>query len=219
MEKRYTIYLVLIAVATILSGIVGASYAFYSFNTDATDTKIPPISGKTDTITGINLVGDSVASTSDAYPGWKGIQKFAIKLPDNTPKDAIGGKYTVVLTPNIDTVFGSDIKYTVYKTTDTSNTITRAAGTLVNANGKLSRTDTITFGGTWASSHSHLATGVFSGTQAVRLTPETFNGNFQTTYYYVVYEYTNNDSVDQSGSMGHTFTVKVSLEMDMSRSE
>ena len=214
MEKKNVVFLSIIAVATLLTAVVGATFAYFSIGVGGTgNASNNQTVVKTAVIAGVNYEGSQVASATDAYPGWKGVQIFTIKLPEGTDPNA-KGHYTIKLTPNVPTEFGSDITYELYKTTTPeSENITRKEGTLTNSAGQVSKEDTITYTG-FTENTSAVKTGTLTGSEAITLEDIDYTGSLQDTTYYLVYKYANTGTA-QDSTMGKTFTATVNVELSV----
>lgn len=212
MERKNVVFLTIVAVATLLTAVVGATFAYYTMtvggNGNTTNNKTEVT---TAVIAGVEYEGTSVATADNAYPGWKGVQVFTIKLPEGTPENA-KGKYIIKLTPNVPSQFGEDVTYELYKTTSPStDNVTRQEGTITNSGNQLSQEDTLVFNG-FTETTSAIKTGILTGSSPIELETVPYTGELQETTYYLVYKYANTET-DQSTAMGQTFTATVNVEL------
>lgn len=216
MEKKNMVLLTVIAVATLLVAVVGATFAYFTASVGGTGNTANNTTSVT-TVTLASVTYEGTSSIDDltqngVYPGWKGVQTFTIELPENTPADAVG-KYQVNITPNVPSDFADDITYSVYKTTNPgTQSVTRVAGTVqqttVDGEERYSVNDTLTV----SDGFTAFKTGTLTGSAAITVDTVSYDGSLAKTTYYVVYEYANADR-DQSAAMGDTFTATVNVEL------
>ena len=209
MEKKNMVLLTIIAVATLLVAVVGATFAYFTAAVGGTgNTTNNTTTVKTVVLAGVDYEGSSVfaPTTAEAYPGLKGVQSFTIKLPANTPAEATG-RYKITLTPNVPTQFASDITYTLYKTT-TSDEIVRTPGTIQQDGNNYYVNDTLSAA---TENMSVVKTGTLTGTAVVDLETVDYTGTFPDTTYFITYEYANNGA--QNDQMGLTFTSTINVEL------
>lgn len=205
------VLLTVIAVATLLVAVVGATFAYFTASVGGNGNNTNNTSKATTVVlAGVNYEGTSVftPAVEESYPGLKGVQTFTISLPENTPADA-SGKYRILLTPNVDSAFASDITYTLYKTTDaTANKIERVKGDIVQTGNNYNVNDTLNTTGT----PTKVKTGTLTGTTAITLEEIAYTGSLAETTYFLTIEYANTDA-SQNAAMGKTFSAKVTVEL------
>src|SRR5574344_953774 len=167
MEKKNMVLLTIVAVATLLVAVVGATFAYFSASVGGTgNTSNNTSTVTTKIIAGVNYEGSAVYTNAAAYPGAKGVQKFVVSKPTGTIDSSASIKYRVILTPTVDSAFNSDITYSVYKTTTpATQTVTATTGTVTNTSGKYSVSDTLTV----TSGFTAIKTGALTGSTALTI--------------------------------------------------
>jgi len=135
MEKKNVIFLSVIAVATLLTAVIGTTFAYFTAQlTASNETTGKNTSVTTKTVASAIFDYDNELNVTDAYPGWKGVKKFNISASGDTSSDPLYVKVTV--TPTIATEFGTDVTWTLYATKSTSgNSATCTLGDLSIENG------------------------------------------------------------------------------------
>lgn len=210
MEKKNTILLTVIAVATLLVAVVGATFAYFTASVTNDNSETNKANVTTTKLAGLNFNVEALknlAPEGDVYPGWMGYQKLTAEGAGGDGK----GRYTLTMTVTGGTELLAGMKYTLYKGT--------AAGDPTTTNGTVNQTEdnhysidgaafTAPAGFTAVTGHENVA--LTSGDIVVK---QDFTGT-QNDIYYIVYSYPNDEAVDQSAAMGQTFTatIKASLE-------
>jgi len=221
MEKKNTILLTVIAVATLLVAVVGATFAYFTASVQTTNESNNTTRVKTKALASAVMdMGSNVSPEGEVYPGYKVLKtvKIAGSLPNGvTATEAEPVNAVIKLTPNV-TDFGSHIKYKLYKATtaaegqeDDAVTCTEpTADNGTDSEGAKTYAQSVTCTATDEATLVANGEGTFNGT-----TPVTFdvviNYNTKDTYYLVV-EYENDTTADQNSEQGKEFSVKISFE-------
>ena len=213
MERKNTILLTVIAIATLLVAVVGATFAYFTAsvtgdgNTDNKNTSTV----NTAVLASVDYSNGTNFDLAEALPGAKGIQTFTV-----TPSGDNGGKgiYNITLTPDNANTLLTNVKYTLYKVAKANATANKIevenVGTVQNGN-QYTATDTFKTTGTLTT----VKTGNITDTTAITLETVSFTmGTDGDAYtYYLAYEYENNTSADQSSESGKTFNATVTVSL------
>lgn len=228
MEKKNTILLTVIAIATLLVAVVGATFAYFTA-TLQTDTSQ---GGKTTEVTSKTIVtakmklGADVSPTETVYPGYKVVK--TVDISGSGDANSAEVKAQIVLKPSVPSQFGTDIKYYVYKTkTSEKDTAGVTCGKPEEKTGTVSETDaTIThFMETICTNNTDdilvaNGSGNLSGTTPVNISIDPVKYNTADTYYILI-EYYNSDSVQNptvgedgidNSQAGKTFSVEIDFK-------
>lgn len=127
MEKKNMVLLTVIAVATLLVAVVGATFAYFTATSSTTDGNEATTSATTAQLATLSWTADETGRSPQVYPGFKAFQAYTL---------AAGGtgsaRYQLKLTANVDPAFKSgDVTYTIYKAT---SEVTSSLFTPGNAN-------------------------------------------------------------------------------------
>ena len=112
MEKKNMVLLTVIAVATLLVAVVGATFAYFTA-TSTTTGNDTTTSAKTAQLATLSWTAEDTGRSPQVYPGFKAFQAYTL---------AAGGtgsaRYQLKLTANVDPAFKSgDVTYSIYKST------------------------------------------------------------------------------------------------------
>lgn len=217
MERKNTILLTVIAVATLLVAVVGATFAYFT----ATTTQ----SGAGETATGstadlkgatLTLAPSGNIKSFFKYPGGYGVAgaSFAAAKKDSADTNAYNVSYKV--TYSIANATNTELTFKIYKSgsaiTDngscTDNVVTNGAG----QNYSLTCTGRADFSGATVVAEGTVAGGATVTDASAGLTKQVALETVETgttSYYYLVVEYPNSDSVDQISDMGKTITASI----------
>ena len=126
MEKKNMVLLTVIAVATLLVAVVGATFAYFTA-TSTTSGNEKTTSATTAQLATLSWTADETGRSPQVYPGFKAFQAYTL---------AAGGagsaRYLLKLTANVDPAFKSgDVTYSIYKAT---SEVTSSLFTPGNAN-------------------------------------------------------------------------------------
>lgn len=197
MEKKNTILLTVIAIATLLVAVVGATFAYFT----ATVTTDKKDGNNTTNVTAYALASakmemGSKVTANGVYPGYKAVKSVAIKGECPAGNASCEDINTVItVTPTIPNEFGSDVTWKLYKS---STEITCSSNPVTN-------------GGQYYDSGS--CTGatedkeVLSGDKTTKTLPVVVSSDTNDTYYLVV-DYANT-SAPQNDAQGKSFSVAI----------
>ena len=126
MEKKNMVLLTVIAVATLLVAVVGATFAYFTA-TSTTSGNDTTTSATTAQLATLSWTAEDTGRSPQVYPGFKAFQAYTL---------AAGGtgsaRYQLKLTANVDPAFKSgDVTYSIYKAT---SEVTSSLFTPGNAN-------------------------------------------------------------------------------------
>ena len=112
MEKKNMVLLTVIAVATLLVAVVGATFAYFTA-TSTTSGNDTTTSATTAQLATLSWTAEETGRSPQVYPGFKAFQAYTL---------AAGGtgsaRYQLKLTANVDPAFKSgDVTYSIYKAT------------------------------------------------------------------------------------------------------
>lgn len=203
MEKKNVIFLSVIAVATLLTAVIGTTFAYFTANFTTSNAQNATSTVTTKTLSGVTVTLGAPISGNPVYPGFKGVQEITV----TGTKADVAGQFTLTVTPNIDSTFGNDVVWSLYKsdTAITCDTPVTSTGTGANGN-QISQTTNCT--------DVSKLTALISNDTTTANTPKTTatltapNGG--TAKYYLVAEYKNNTSASQNSAMGKAFKLTVS---------
>lgn len=198
MEKKNTILLTVIAIATLLVAVVGATFAYFTatVTTDKADGN-NTTNVKTYALASAKMEMGSKVTADGVYPGYKAVKSVAIKgecPAGNTSCEDINTVITI--TPTIPTEFGTDVTWKLYKS---STEITCSS-------------NPVTDGGQYYDSGS--CTGatedkvVLDGDKTAKTLNVVVSSTTNDTYYLVV-DYANNASAAQNAAQGKSFSVAI----------
>ena len=230
MEKKNTILLTVIAVATLLVAVVGATFAYFTATTGTGDDNETAETGTTTTIGGVNLTMTANNSGSDiAYPG--GYVVAGVTVSAENTDDANDYTTTFDVNGTITNNTATELKWYLYESTteipspvtaDSCQVHEEAQGdgttrywyTGCKLDSALSTTSSAIANSTVpAATESVPDSGNYDtpGTATVSKTGEVLKptaGNTATTYYYLVVEYPNNDA-SQDADQGKTIVAQL----------
>lgn len=114
MEKKNTILLTVIAVATLLVAVVGATFAYFTANVTTTNADRNTTTVTTRTIASATMtLGNEITSATDVLPGYKSFRTLEIAGAGKEGDQKVTA--TIKLTPTGTENFGTHIKYSIYK--------------------------------------------------------------------------------------------------------
>ena len=236
-NKRSMVLLTVIAVATLLVAVVGASFAFFTASVNTVNPENATTTVKAKTLASATMDMGSVISLTNKLPGYQAVKTLTIT--GGGGNDALPINTRLTLTPDLDYTTADSqtaympVRYTIYKTTTTAHNAA-VNNDSANHNGKVYFTSNEVSqtvpavpaqndqpavpGYTKYYDAGTLETG---GLTALADGTGTFSGNTPVTYditvshdtadtYYVVIEYINNNSAEQNAEQGQTFSVTMS---------
>lgn len=232
MEKKNTILLTVIAVATLLVAVVGATFAYFTATTTGTGTGTAKTQTATNTGSVTLTYADAGVAGDVKYPGAKYVQ-YGKVTPSVTGTGTFDATYKVKATVNAAALKSTNtiVKATLYKsdtalTGDLTTGCTMKTGTATSEtpgqtittyfydeNCKFS--DSLTGATKVAEGTLTITEGMTDDQKVIDLTSseQTFAGLTSTTtgvepYYYVAVEY-NNAAGSQNADMGKSITVQI----------
>lgn len=217
MEKKNTILLTVIAVATLLVAVVGATFAYF------TATATPSGNGDTSeattaTMASVKLTASTAGNSENkVYPGTKnyaGMHVKASKEGTDTANDNYEITYTVKGTVTLGSAFtAGTVEYTLYRVDTTAvEEVVTCPGPTENATATGTQyTENCTLASELGEDQKIAAgSGTVSGTGAtINVTGQKLSTNGVTdAYYYLVVEY-KNENKDQNADQNKTITVSL----------
>lgn len=234
-NKRSMVLLTVIAVATLLVAVVGASFAYFTASVNTVNPENATTTVKAKTLASATMDMGSAISLTNKLPGYQAVK--TISITGGGAADALPINTRLTLTPDLDYTTADSqtaympVKYTIYKTTTAAHNAAVEADT-ANHNGVVYFTSnevSETVPEVPAANEQpavpgytkYYDAGTLTTGGLTALTTGTFNGNTPVTYditvsyntadtYYVVIEYINNTSAEQNAEQGQTFTVTMS---------
>lgn len=203
MEKKNTILLTVIAIATLLVAVVGATFAYFTANVTTTgnDNNQNKASVTTYALTSATMNAGNKVQETNVYPGFKTVKYVTItgQCPNGaTTCDSVDAE--IVITPTIAAEFGNDVTWSLYEGTNSDTDQIVCNGTTSTENGQ----STSTFS---CPNTEGLEAVIENGSTTAKSYPVTVTGGFAKTYYLVVeYAETNAPQNTQQGK-------ELSLEM------
>lgn len=220
MEKKNTILLTVIAIATLLVAVVGATFAYFTATVNTTNDANVTTEVKTAALTSVSFDYGNTISSADGvvYPGYKDAKEMT--LVGTCPSGQTNCQdinTTITVTANIASEFGTDVTWTLYQTDTQINKVTAADGFTASTNGlcatKLNTVNNQYYMDANCPDFSG-ATPVLTGnaTDLVGKTKQvTVKGDDVTHYYYLVVDYKNNTSAAQD-AQGKSFSVTMNYD-------
>jgi len=192
MEKKNTILLTVIAIATLLVAVVGATFAYFTatVNVDENTKDQNTTNVTTQTMVSATMEFGNKVTATNVLPGYKAVRSVTIKgdgEEGDLPVNAI-----IKVQPTIPTVFGEDVTWSLYK----SATAITCASNNQTTTGEYSDAATCTI--------PEGLDPVLTGSTSEGTLPVAVEYNTDDTYYLVV-EYANNGV--QNAQQGQTFEV------------
>ena len=213
-NKKYGLTLLIISILVIT---IGITYAYYMAQVQGTGNTNAETSARTATLGEVEFNGENTFDTTnigrDIYPGFIGVQTFTV----GPYKDG-NGIYEIDLQASVPAAFGSDIKLTLYKTSDaTNNNIDSEEGSLTITNNQYIKQDTLITNGTLTkvyegalstTTQEILEQVEFNIASNAFVTPDTTPDGEYT--YYAIYEYLDNGN--QNEQQGLNFSSKITVK-------
>ena len=234
MEKKNMVLLTVIAVATLLVAVVGATFAYFTasitnnFNGTAENGKTNVTAGSVSGATVVgNVDGEAGSFTAtDVYPGHKEVAALKVNVTDDAEQPA---RINITYKPTVNGFADNSIKISVYKS-DTAKAIGEG-GNYFQCTKKTGvgsgNDDGVTTFYEECTGHTETELGTIVGSARTLTSADTNNtvviatdsadstAAGKDTYYYVVVEYVNNtDAAEDSASQNEDFGAQ--LEGDIS---
>ena len=200
MEKKNVIFLSVIAVATLLTAVIGTTFAYFTANfTVSNNNAVNSVKNKKLASTNI-VIGEAINSTT-AYPGFKGAQSLTIQ--GGGEAGDVSAKAKITVTPSIPSEFNSDVTWRLIEVgTDVNITCTPAVKSEAAEGGVQYHDEPLCTG--IPTSETVILSSATKSTETIDVA---YNTNKK---YYLIVEYANNGN--QAGQQGKTFSVSVKAE-------
>lgn len=221
MEKKNTILLTVIAVATLLVAVVGATFAYFTATTGlggegtgATEVKSAQVADAAE------LNTTTTKSTDAYYPGTINYASATVTAKKSTATSTavLAVDYNITASVTVDDALKDNVKWTLYKTTDPVNPVIVAdsCGNPEHKNGSETRyyqtcqkaaalTDSVKIASSADNDGKNITD---SGTLKTLATTDAG----ETVYYYLVVEYENvetGDNANQNAQQGKSITFQL----------
>lgn len=200
MEKKNVIFLSVIAVATLLTAVIGTTFAYFTANF-AVSNKDAVNTVKTKKLASTSVViGERINSTA-AYPGFKGAQSLTID--GNGAEGDVSAKAKITVAANIPEAFKTDVTWKLIEVpVATTITCKSSVQSTPDASG-LQYSDNATCEGLTGSETVVLS----SSTSSTTTIDVAYNTHKK---YYLIVDYANKGN--QDSQQAQTFTIQVSAE-------
>lgn len=112
MEKKNVIFLSVIAVATLLTAVIGTTFAYFTANITTSNAANSNTTVKTKVIAGAVMDMGSKIEATGVYPGYKTVKPITVTgsgVADSQPANA-----TITVTPSLG-AFAGDVTWKLYK--------------------------------------------------------------------------------------------------------
>ena len=221
MEKKNTILLTVIAIATLLVAVVGATFAYFTASVTTTNEN-PTTTVNTKKMASATMKVSGDVDPKEAYPGFKMVR--TIDVDGAGSAGDVGIQARITITPTIDASFGDTIKYAIYKVSNDDGTTKKTPVTCGTPEYK-TMPKTVTEGETTKDITAHYmdtTCDVPSGVEVMTGKSGSFSNGTSVTIdvdieynthdtYYVYVEYENKDEAQNSQS-GKTFKVEITAK-------
>ncbi len=242
MEKKNMVLLTVIAVATLLVAVVGATFAYFTanvtnnYNQTGNNGQTNVTASKVASKTIVGTVSDEAGefTATDVYPGHKEIAALQVQVTGEAGDEAlIAIKYAVTANTLYDdatiTVYGLDTPLQIGETTENNNWFKCEKKSKIKSDdeAKIGQEQTILYYEECADKTNELPANkkiTEAKGQETTTIPESgelifkdvisLSGESTTKYYYVVVEFENNDSEteDQNSLMSKNLQGKITVE-------
>ncbi len=209
MEKKNTILLTVIAIATLLVAVVGATFAYFTASVTTSGNETNDSVTTKSLASATVVVGDAISEDS-AYPGFSALRTVEITGAGSADSTALTGK--IVIDPTVATAFdaGQHVSVTVYKTTaakDESAVCTNTDGQGTDASGNTTYYTTSSCTLPATKTEAVAKTVITSSSSNIEV-PVTIAYNTVETYY-IVLEYENVTTADQNSEQGSSIELNI----------
>lgn len=215
MEKKNTILLTVIAVATLLVAVVGATFAYFTATSSTDGAGSSTGAVNTATVASVKLTtADAGKSTNTVYPGtsnYAGMSVIASKEGSDSADYDITFTLNGTITLSKEFTAGT-VNYTVYRTTSpVSSPVTCEEVTTTPDAAGTKYSQTCTVDSSLTSDAKKVVDGqTVSGTSAtITVTDQTLSTTGNTTYYYYVVVSYPDTSSDQNADQNKTITAEL----------
>ena len=112
MEKKNVIFLSVIAVATLLTAVIGTTFAYFTANITTSNAANSNTTVKTKVIAGAVMDMGSKVAVTDALPGYKTVKPITVTGSGHAGDEPANA--TITVTPSLG-AFASDVTWKLYK--------------------------------------------------------------------------------------------------------
>lgn len=219
MERKNTILLTVIAVATLLVAVVGATFAYFTATTSGPDKGTGTTTVDTTKLANVKLTATEMSkSNNEVWPGTMNYIGTSVKAEIDGEENPAGKTYTVDYTVSgkisVPKALTQKIEWTVYKTTSPvqDNVVNCTPVTPENdgTTEKYSQTCTKSESLETVAGEGKATGSLTVGETQTEITftdKATTGGD--TNYYYIVYTYVNNEEGPQDNDQGVTITASI----------
>lgn len=230
MEKKNTILLTVIAVATLLVAVVGATFAYFTATSTAGDPNDTASTGTTTTVGGVNIAMTSATTDKDiAYPGGYVVAGVEVTATNSDTTNSYDTSYNVVGTITNNTY--TQLKWYLYEVGKSiadpivadscerqesaqADGTTRYWYTNCQLDSSIATTSSAIANGTVAAAtgseeESNFAAGTASVTTTTKEELTVAASDETTTYYYLVVEYPNKSEASQDTDQGQSIVAQL----------
>lgn len=212
MEKKNTILLTVIAIATLLVAVVGATFAYFTANVTTTgDTNGEnKATVTTYALTSATMNAGNKVQETNVYPGFKTVKYVTITgTCPNGATTCNGVDAEIVVTPTIDEAFGNDVTWTLYEGTDNSTDEVTCTG----SNNPVTNDHQYSANYTCEIPENlGIAIATSSDKAGPKIASVSVTGGFAKTYYLVV-EYANNETENQNTQQGKELSLEMKFQL------
>lgn len=182
MEKKNVIFLSVIAVATLLTAVIGTTFAYFTANITTSNAANSNTTVKTKVIAGAVMDMGSKIEATGVYPGYKTVKPITVTgsgVADSQPANA-----TITVTPSLG-AFASDVTWKLYKSstaiTCTSSPVTTGTQYYDNATCTIPEGAEVVIDKGAATAKSYDVSVAYNTKDSYYLVVEYANNNDQTT--------------------------------------
>lgn len=195
MEKKNVIFLSVIAVATLLTAVIGTTFAYFTANITTSNATSSNTTVQTKTVAGAVMDMGSKIEATNVLPGFKTVKP--VTVVGSGAADAQAANATITITPSLG-AFASDVTWKLYKSstaiTCTSSPVTTGAQYYDNANCTIPEGAKVV---------------IDNGAAAPKSLDVAVEHDTKDSYYLVV-EYANNENQTETQS-GKSFSIDMSF--------
>lgn len=205
MEKKNTILLTVIAVATLLVAVVGATFAYFTANVTTTNSEKNTTTVTTRTIASATMtLGNEISSVEDALPGYKSFKTLDVVGAGQEGDQKVTA--TISLTPTGTENFGTHIKYSIYKVA----TASKPSASICTDSDPKAPGENGQYYDAMTCDTSALGSAVKSGTLQTDVVEHDIDIEYNSAdTYYVLVEYENADEDQGATEQGQSFSVAI----------
>lgn len=210
MERKNTILLTVIAIATLLVAVVGATFAYFTAQFTTTNDSNNKVEVKPSTVASVSFdYGNTVTLADTIYPGYQVVKEMHVTGDGEDDAKAASVKLTLGGDVGENIAANQHLKVTLYKGTSSGQVTfdTKPVTQTVGTETKYYDTGTL-------NTNSAQLVKTFE-TSSVKInddyTIDGITGNTD-SYYYLVVEYVNDNAANQDDEKNDTFKVTIAAE-------